>query len=80
MLSCSLDSTLHFSNSRLVSLDRLRTIIDYDKVLVLDDGIVLEYDTPLNLLANEKSSFFALCKKSGELETLKDMAERTLRA
>ncbi|GAA5950453.1 hypothetical protein JCM3765_004553 [Sporobolomyces pararoseus] len=55
---------------------RLRTIIDYDKVLLLDHGVVLEYDTPLNLLMDEKSSFAALCEKSGELETLREMAEK----
>jgi len=62
------------------SPDRLRTIIDYDKVLVLDHGVVLEYDTPLNLLADEKSSFFALCEKSGEMEALKEMAEKKAQA
>ncbi|GAA5922614.1 uncharacterized protein JCM15063_003362 [Sporobolomyces koalae] len=55
---------------------RLRTIIDYDKVLVLDHGVVLEYDTPLNLLARENGSFRALCEKSGEMEILKAMAEK----
>ncbi|POY72105.1 hypothetical protein BMF94_4837 [Rhodotorula taiwanensis] len=54
---------------------RLRTIIDYDKVLVLDHGVVLEYDRPLKLLANEDSAFAALCRKSGEFELLKKMAE-----
>ncbi|GAA5908059.1 uncharacterized protein JCM6883_004104 [Sporobolomyces salmoneus] len=55
---------------------RLRTIIDMDRVLVLDHGVVLEYDTPLNLLSNKNSSFAALCEKSGELEVLREMAEK----
>ncbi|GAA5985560.1 hypothetical protein JCM11641_007994 [Rhodosporidiobolus odoratus] len=54
---------------------RLRTIIDYDKILVLHHGVVQEYDTPLNLLAKEDSAFAALCRKSGEYEILKEMAE-----
>lgn len=57
-------------------LDRLRTIIDYDRIITLDQGVVLEYDTPLNLLKDKNSSFAALCEKSGELEVLREMAEK----
>ncbi len=39
---------------------RLNTIMDSDKVLVMDDGVAAEYDTPANLLANPNSMFFAL--------------------
>ncbi|KAK4703719.1 hypothetical protein P7C70_g2503, partial [Phenoliferia sp. Uapishka_3] len=49
---------------------RLRTIIDYDKILVLDQGEVVEFDTPWNLLARESSSFYSLCQKSGEFDSL----------
>ncbi|KAJ2522195.1 hypothetical protein GGI11_001797 [Coemansia sp. RSA 2049] len=56
-----------FANSTLFCIaHRLRTIIDYDKVLVLDNGRVAEYDTPYNLLQNERGIFTSLCKKSGE--------------
>ena len=41
-------------------LNRLNTIMDSDKVLVMDDGMAAEYDTPANLLANENSMFYAL--------------------
>ncbi|BGP12105.1 Transporter of the ATP-binding cassette (ABC) [Rhodosporidiobolus nylandii] len=57
---------------------RLRTIIDYTKILVLDHGVVQEYDTPLNLLAKEDSAFAALCRKSGEYDLLKEMAEKAV--
>ncbi|GAA5881682.1 hypothetical protein JCM3774_005336 [Rhodotorula dairenensis] len=59
---------------------RLRTIIDYDKVLVLDHGVVLEYDSPCNLLAKEDSSFAGLCRKSGDFDVLKKMAEEAEQA
>ncbi|PWN22275.1 hypothetical protein BCV69DRAFT_257017 [Microstroma glucosiphilum] len=59
----------------LVIAHRLRTIIDFDKILVLDKGNVLEYDAPLTLLQDEKSSFWELCARSGELEMLQEMAE-----
>ena len=53
---------------------RLRTIIDYDKVLVLDKGQVLEFDSPSRLLANTSSEFYGLCKRSGELNALTEAA------
>jgi ABC-type multidrug transport system fused ATPase/permease subunit len=40
----------------------------YDKILVLGEGSVLEYDTPANLLADDASHFTALCRQAGEAE------------
>jgi len=39
---------------------RLNTIIDYDRVLVLENGQVVEYDKPDNLLQNECGQFSKL--------------------
>ena len=41
---------------------RLNTVLDSNRVLVLDQGKVAEFDTPANLLANQKSVFYSLAK------------------
>lgn len=53
---------------------RLRSIIDYDKILVMDAGQVAEYDHPFKLLENKESIFYSMCANSGELETLVSIA------
>ncbi|KAJ2611751.1 hypothetical protein EV177_003333 [Coemansia sp. RSA 1804] len=64
-----------FANSTLLCIaHRLRTIIDYDRVLVLDDGRVAEFDTPHNLLQKEGGIFKRLCEESSEYEHMKDAA------
>ncbi|KAJ2567522.1 hypothetical protein IW140_004430 [Coemansia sp. RSA 1813] len=60
-----------FANSTLFCIaHRLRTIIDYDRVLVLDKGNAAEFDTPYNLLQNDNGIFRSMCEKSGEYEHL----------
>lgn len=55
---------------------RLRTIADYDRIIVLDKGTLVEHDSPANLLRREDSAFKDLCKRSGEYDLLKRMAEK----
>ena len=55
---------------------RLQTIIDYDKVLVLDKGEVIEYDGPYELLRKEGGIFRGMCDMSGDLETLEGLAKK----
>jgi ABC-type multidrug transport system fused ATPase/permease subunit len=43
---------------------RLKTIINYDKILVLDKGELKEFDTPLNLFHQEGSIFQQMCERS----------------
>lgn len=43
---------------------RIKTILNYDKILVLKEGKVEEFDTPKNLIKNKNSLFFQLYSKS----------------
>ena len=44
---------------------RLSTIIGYDKICVMDDGKVAEFDTPLRLFDDVNSIFRGMCDRSG---------------
>ncbi|RKP08430.1 P-loop containing nucleoside triphosphate hydrolase protein [Thamnocephalis sphaerospora] len=54
---------------------RLRTIIDYDKVLVMDAGRLVEYDSPYALIQRPTSLFRQLCERSGEFDMLQLLAK-----
>ncbi|PVD27620.1 hypothetical protein C0Q70_12786 [Pomacea canaliculata] len=52
-----------FSTCTIIAIaHRLNTIMDYDRILVLDGGLVKEYDCPHVLLADKKSIFYSLAK------------------
>lgn len=57
---------------------RLNTIMDSDKVLVMDHGQMLEFDHPYLLLQNEKSHFSAMVQETGKSMTkqLKQCAKK----
>lgn len=44
---------------------RINTIMESDRVLVLNAGEVVEFDTPQNLLTNKQSSFYSLAAEAG---------------
>merc|ERR1712176_1252241 len=53
---------------------RLDTIIDYDKIIVLSKGKVLEYDMPQNLMQNVDSEFYKMVKSSHSSENEPEFA------
>ncbi|XP_075210358.1 multidrug resistance-associated protein 1-like [Lycorma delicatula] len=44
---------------------RLKTILDSDRVLVLAEGKIVEFDSPTQLLQNKASVFYSLAKDAG---------------
>ncbi|KAI0661576.1 ABC protein [Cubamyces menziesii] len=44
---------------------RLRTIITYDRILVMEDGNIAEFDTPQNLFNRHDGIFRGMCERSG---------------
>lgn len=65
------------SNSTIITIaHRLQTIIDYDKVLVLDHGRVIEFEHPWDLINREGGLFRSMCENSGNMDVLLDGAKR----
>uniref|UniRef100_A0A8C1ZUR2 ATP-binding cassette sub-family C member 5 n=1 Tax=Cyprinus carpio TaxID=7962 RepID=A0A8C1ZUR2_CYPCA len=50
----------------LVIAHRLNTVLSCDRIMVLDQGQILEFDTPSNLLADENSRFRAMMEAAEE--------------
>ncbi|RVX14874.1 ABC transporter C family member 3 [Vitis vinifera] len=51
----------HFVDSTVITIaHRITSVLDSDKVLLLDHGLIEEYDTPTRLLENKSSSFAKL--------------------
>ena len=49
---------VHFSQHTILTIaHRINTIIDYDRVIVLKNGLIAEFDSPAHLLADPNSLF-----------------------
>ncbi|CAO3569188.1 unnamed protein product [Mortierella alpina] len=46
---------------------RINTVMDSDRIMVLSDGKIAEFETPAKLLADPNSIFYSLAKESGNL-------------
>ena len=71
------DTLREVKGSTIITIaHRLQTIVDYDKVLVLDKGKVVEYDAPWDLIEREGGVFRGMCEMSGDLEALLEGAKK----
>ena len=66
-------------NTVITIAHRLKTVVDYDRVLVLDKGKVVEYAEPWDLLRREGSAFRGMCELSGEWDALMEGAAKRRR-
>ncbi|XP_060602679.1 multidrug resistance-associated protein 1-like isoform X1 [Ruditapes philippinarum] len=63
-----IQTTIHneFSDCTILTIaHRLHTVLDYDRVMVLAEGRIVELETPGKLLKNKNSVFFKMAKDSG---------------
>lgn len=78
-----IQDTIRELQSTIITIaHRLQTIVDYDKVLVLDKGEVVEYGHPHLLLKKEgKDAIFkSMCEMSGDMEGLVKTAKKAFEA
>jgi len=59
----------HFSDRTIFTIaHRLDTIIDSDRILVMNAGVVAEFDSPDVLLEDPESIFYELCMNTGKAQ------------
>ncbi|CAG8493537.1 20876_t:CDS:10, partial [Dentiscutata erythropus] len=65
-----------FEDSTLLYITHhLETIIEFDKILVLENGNIAEFDRPDILLETPNSKFRKMCEKSGDFAKLYEKAK-----
>ncbi|KAF9030066.1 P-loop containing nucleoside triphosphate hydrolase protein [Rhodocollybia butyracea] len=75
VIQSSLRTELKGDVTLITVAHRLQTILDADKIMVLDAGRIVEYDSPKELLKNPVGHLRALVDESADKEHLYRMAE-----
>ncbi|KAK3352219.1 ABC transporter [Lasiosphaeria hispida] len=70
LIQCSIREEFGGS-TLLVIAHRLSTIADFDRILVLSDGEVVEFGTPRELWEDDDGVFRSMCNESGEKDKLR---------
>ena len=69
MLQATLRGSIFKDRTIITIAHRINTILDSDRIIVLDQGKVVELDTP-SALIREKGYFYQLVKEAGLLESI----------
>ncbi|CAG8684351.1 647_t:CDS:10 [Cetraspora pellucida] len=62
-------------NTVITIAHRLRTVVDYDRILVMDAGNVVGFDIPYLLMQKPDGLFKEMCERSGEFAELIEIAK-----
>ena len=77
----AIQETIRELSSTIITIaHRLQTIADYDKVLVLDKGEVIEYGHPWELMKKTGGSFRGMCDMSGDYDNLVKIAKKAFKS
>ncbi|SJL07707.1 uncharacterized protein ARMOST_11057 [Armillaria ostoyae] len=76
IIQSSLRHELSSDMTLITVAHRLQTIMDADKIMVLEAGHIVEFDSPKNLLANPKGKLRSLVDESADKDILYAMAEQ----
>lgn len=69
-----------FAGSIVITIaHRLKTVLDYDRILVLGNGEILEFDTPEALITKSGGVFREMCRASADWAMLQTIARRDTR-
>ena len=65
-----------FKNAIVITIaHRLKTVMDYDRILVLDEGRVVEFDTPRVLIQTLNGAFREMCRNSSDWPLFLQMSQ-----
>ncbi|KAG0179991.1 hypothetical protein DFQ29_001398 [Apophysomyces sp. BC1021] len=68
--------TTEFSDCTILCIaHRLHTVIEYDRILVLDQGEIKEFASPWELLQDRETLFYKMCQNSNEFGQLATLAK-----